>query len=225
MSLSRCEFHPSTACPGLGAGTEASDECDAVVECQSGKRRGTRGRRAACGTWYQGPGPSSGSHSVNSTRLEKYFCPQHATDCSPPTANQSRPPNSRREDFFRSFQATLILGSFCFPFPFRPGPPAVKLLPPPPTKTARDRYLSSPRNFPKSAPPKKTIRPKIQPTFATSINYASTSAPVQSPVSTPTNRILVFSECTGKKSQYDWCWTRGPPGGSHSRDCAVWRQR
>lgn len=160
MSLSRCEFYPSTACPGLGAGTEASDECDAVVECQSGKRRGTRGRRAACGTWYQGPRPSSGSHSVNSTRLEKYFCPQHATDCSPPTANQSRPPNSRREDFFRSFQATLILGSFCFPFPFRPGPPAVKLLPSPPTKTARNRYLSSPRNSPKSAPLKKNHPPQ-----------------------------------------------------------------
>lgn len=53
----------------------------------------------------------------------------------------------------------MILGSFFFPFPFRPGPPAVKLLPSPPTKTARDRYLSSPRDFPKVCPSKKNHPP------------------------------------------------------------------
>lgn len=232
MSLSRREFHPGIACLGLGAGVGASDKRDAV-EGQSGKRRGTRGRRVACGTWNphcQGPGPSccrSPAVTPSIRRASKnIFALNTRLDCSPPSENQSWPPNSRREVFFRSFQATLILGSFCFPFPFRPGPPAVELLPSPPTKTAQDRYLSSPRSFPKVCPSKKKpSAPKIQPTFATSINYVSTSAPVQSPVSIPANRILVFSECTGKKSQYDRCWTRGPPGGSHSRDCAVWRQR
>lgn len=108
------------------------------------------------------------------------------THCKP---NRSWPPNSRREGFFRSFQATLILGSFCFPFYQNCKTAPVKLLPSPPTKLPGIAifHLQASPSLPLQ---KKPSAPKIQPTFATSINYASTSAPVQSPVSTPANRIF-----------------------------------